>query len=249
MHNIVLFDIDGTLLINENYPYNFFKIKDLIVELKQRGYIFGLCTNRPMDKSVKKIICSYELDGPLIMEGGACLYRKKNNRFILSETYINDIFHINKVLKTMLLKLGEKRANICLTKKKLNSDTKIIINDNRKFSATIRYPTKLLYKFDWIFKNLKSRLKKYDFEIEKHLNKLCIYNSKLSKFEAIERYLESMDVVFITDYEREYKRNSNTEYKVYSVGECEDFNILCDRIYEPNGVGIEKLLKELRSEI
>lgn len=84
---IRLSNISNNYEINDNYPNNFFKIKDLIVELKQHGYIFGLCTNRPMDKSVKKIICNYELDGPLIMEGALVYIERK----------IIDLFYVKHI--------------------------------------------------------------------------------------------------------------------------------------------------------
>ena len=70
MDRIILFDIDGTLLINNTFLPNVEKIKFLIKKLQRNNFVIGVCTNRTMNKSLLKIVNFYGLNGPIISERG-----------------------------------------------------------------------------------------------------------------------------------------------------------------------------------
>ena len=69
MEKIILFDIDETLISNNEYPENFVKIKELINDIQNTGTQVGVCTYRAFNKNLKKIIKDYQFKGPILTEG------------------------------------------------------------------------------------------------------------------------------------------------------------------------------------
>lgn len=235
----ILFDIDDTLVKNEKYPDNFNNIKKLIDVLKKK-VSFGVCTYRPYDKNVRKICANYGINGPIITEGGA-YYLDLN------------IIPLNVLLKDIIssfLKENNIDVKVSVSSNYKNIKT-IIINKDRKKTATIRFPKKMYNKIDLIINYIKNKYIMNDMNITKSYNdelKVNIFPKNINKISAIEKFFPNERIIFITDYEYILPKH-NSLISVYSVGSDLQFNKNCDKTFSLFGEGIEEILMMLRSEI
>jgi len=233
--NTVLFDIDETIYSNHSFPSNIDTIKKIIKELENE-YSFGICTNRPYDDSVRKIVNTYEFNGPLLIEGGAGIYKKINGRYKLIDTFEDYSCDINALVD---LKLSEF----------IGKDN-YHINKNRKYSSTVIFNDNVIHKMDdaieflrnnCLFKN--NRLMK-----DKVFNDRIHVDSKnLNKVESIKKYFKNENVIFVTDYEKLPLPKYNN-IKIYSVGDNKDFNDYSHKVFSTYSKGVEEILNKIRKE-
>ncbi len=252
MGGIILFDIDGTLINNGEYPKNFDDLKKQIRIMKNNNYIIGICTFRPLTPIVKKIIKDYNLNGLIITEGGACIFRKKGFMYRMIYSGNNSKINLNKLIKKLLLSFNRiNKDNISVKiSNKFKSNDSIMINKYRKRTSTIRIPEKMNSKVDSIITFLKNNHNLSDMVITKSYDnklKINISPNNMNKISVIEGFFQNKDVIFITDYE-ELLPVHRSSIKVYSVGINNDFNDCCDATFSTFGKGVEEILIKLRSE-
>lgn len=246
---IILFDIDETLLSDRRYPDNFNNIIKEIGLLKKQKCILGICTSRPFDSNVKKVAKDYCLNGPIITENGACIYDKKRSRYKINKNSAANI-NLNKLIKEIIANYFKKNKIIPIIKITgvFHDNKAILLNKFRKKSTTIRFPEKLKEHTDLVVEYLKSNLDMTKMKIEKWHNKLIVSFKNDNKINGIEKNFNNQKVFFITDYERNLPAHKDS-IKLYSVGEDERFNNLCDEVYPTFGKGTEKILKKLRRKL
>lgn len=216
------------------YPQNFNKIKNEILKLQSQGISFGICTHRPYDDKVKKIMQDYEINGDVISEGGACFYPKGKNVAIPSKTIISKVKNINLIISKKLKRYIESGI--------------VKINKKRIMTATI-YVSEAENTV-LIFQELKRIFSsnKYDVKISpENKNKILVTPQKNGKIYAIKKYLNQYEVILISDYENESILHGKN-IKVYSVGNNREFNAYADDVFETSGIGIEKILLKLGDE-
>ena len=230
----VLFDIDGTLINNNLYPQNFNEIKNEILRLQSKNISFGVCTYRPYDDEVKKIMKDYKINGDVISEGGACFYQKGKSITNPTKTIISEVENINLIISKKFKRYIEKGI--------------IKINEKRVMTATI-----YVFKAEniaFIFQKLKKIFSSNEYEVKISLenkNKLLVTPKKNGKIYAIKKYLDQDEVILISDYENEFVSHDKN-IKVYSVGNNGKFNAYADEVFEGSGIGIEKILLKLGEE-
>lgn len=214
----VLFDIDGTLIEDKKYPKNIEKIKVAISFLKDNGVTFGICTARPFDYEVRKIIEDYNIDGSVISEGGACFYEKEMGKYKLRKTIPNKIVdlkcHISNILKMQNLEM--------------NKD--ILLNQNRIMTSTIKLSKDHEDKIDKLIEVLKNEetLKEQEIKVSNENKfKIIIEPKYNNKIKAIKNWFENKNVIFISDYEENVEMHDSS-IKIYSVGENKEFNASSD---------------------
>lgn len=79
----LIVDFDGTLVdANFNLPP---KVKETIMKLISRGYIFSIATGRPYQGIVKKVCQSLNLGVPLVVSGGAEIIDPEIDRLLWHE--------------------------------------------------------------------------------------------------------------------------------------------------------------------
>lgn len=253
MKKFILFDIDGTLIDNGDYPENFNNIKKQISILK-KDYIIGICTYRPFDLNVKKIIKDYSLNGPVICEGGACIFDKsffKYNMVFKNETVC---FNLNSLIKNIILdyiKNKKIKASVVISNNIKQNEFTVVINGYRKMSSTIRFPEVFRGHIDEIISCMLNHEKLKNMNITKSQNnelKLNVLSKNINKILTIEKYCKNSDVTFVTDFEEIIPTTRNSTIKVFSVGTDTNFNNKCDCVFSTFGKGVEEILIKLRSE-
>ena len=230
MKPVIFFDIDETLYFKYGYPNNLTQIQDAIAKMKNTGFKFGLCTQRPFDDFVKNLADIYGINSYIISEGGACVYEKDN--------VYKKVFGWNKLVKSLNLVVKELITAYLRKKKK-------IIFYFLNIAFPIRLPRTLQFLVDDLICYLKTNplLTNYNINQDPYSSlKINIVPLGLSKVITIQKFIES-DSILITDYESE-KTPHDTRLEVYSVGDNSDFNNYCDKVYSPEGEGIIKILKE-----
>lgn len=251
MKNIILLDIDGTLIDNGLYPKNFNTIKKQISMLRKH-YTIGICTYRSFDLNVKKVIKDYGLNKLAIVEGGACIFKRNlfKYRMVFHDGSIKS--NLNNLIKNILL-VYMKNENISASIKIsndfiLNNTPMVVLNSSRKMSSTIRFSKafegRMSSIIDFLKKNKKlsnmSITKSYDNEL-----KLNILPKNINKMYTMENYFQNLNVIFITDFEEVLPFSSTSLIKVFSVGTNENFNSRCDGVFSPFGKGVEEILANL----
>lgn len=254
MKKFILFDIDGTLIDNGTYPENFDNIKRQIDMLK-KDYIIGICTYRPFDLNVKRIIKDYGLNGPIICEGGACIFDKsflKYNMVFKNEATQN----LNILIRNIILdyiKTKNIKASVVISNNIKQNEFTVVINGYRKMSSTIRFPQIFKEHINELVSYMLSYKELENMNITKIPNselKLNILSKDVNKISTIEEYFINSEVTFVTDFEEIFPTNRNSSYiKVFSVGTNTDFNNKCDYVFSSFGKGVEEILIKLRSEL
>lgn len=214
----IIFDIDETLVNNEIFPDNLNIIRKKIIFLKKHNYSFGICTNRPLEEFVYKIIDSYLIDDYVICEGGAVIYYRDNCITKVEED-------INKIIR--------RKLDIF--------DIKYNLNMTRKRSCTIRIED--VFKIDYIIDYLKKLTFATDFYIEKQNNKILIHSKKIDKIKVLNEIYESRSVIFVTDYEEKLSK-CNDNIKIYSVGINNKFNKTCYLVFSKSTKGVLEILEK-----
>lgn len=239
MKKYVLFDIDGTLIDNKKYPENIENIKELIMSLKKDNVDLGICTYRPLDSKVKQIMKDYNIDGPVIAEGGACFWKKEESKYILKKIAPDRVVDLKKNIYDAL-----KAQNLRVEKD-------AFVNASRIVTATIRVSEKNEDKISSIVETLKNIEELDEQEIKvNHDNKFKItiepkHNNKIS---AIKNFLKNENVVFISDYEENLDAHASN-IKVYSVGDNKEFNSCSDEVFGRFGEGVENILLKIKEEV
>ena len=252
MDRIILFDIDGTLLINNTFLPNVEKIKFLIKKLQTNNFVIGVCTNRTMNKSLLKIVNFYGLNGPIISEGGALIYKKG----LLGYKSINRIKKINELkykLKNILKEfIANNKLNVSVKMGNKVSKKNIIINKDRVLSSTLYLPKFIEKKVDILIKYLQnnSEIRGYSVSQDNYHNlKINIFKDNINKIKTIENLYYQKSVIFITDYEDGPLPEHGKMLKVFSVGLHKEFNNYCDGVFQNYGFGIEEILEKLRRNV
>jgi hypothetical protein len=138
MNKIIFFDIDGTLVRENNVPRLSILTKR-IAALKNRGAIFGINTNRPWE-SAGYIYRVLKLNGPIILENGAVYKLSPRSRAQLINKKARDlnkkvIYYFQKNLAKLFpgatLKVGDDRSVLG------DGHPLILISKNRKYTASI----------------------------------------------------------------------------------------------------------------
>ena len=220
---IIIFDIDETLVENEIYPKNIDEIINAINILKKNNYCFGICTNRPLENFVKKIVNKYQINDFIICEGGACIYKKILGLYILKKTFIKK--NINKKLKKEL-KIQLKYVK--LNNKRIRSST-IKILDKRRKNTIIKKLNKIYYLKDYI--------------VQEKNSKITIESKCIDKIKTINNIYKYEPVIFVTDYEKKLSI-PNINVKIFSVGEDKIFNNTCHLVYSKSTLGVLEILKK-----
>lgn len=218
MEKVLLFDIDETLIYNNNYPYNMSSIKEKIESLKE-DYDVGICTSRSYDLDAKRIIDEYNINGLIICEAGACVFLNDKLIYKYTDEVLND--KINKLLY-------EYKDIICLNKNRINSST-LSIKEEYKMCL------------NKIIKILKAE--KYLDIARLNKLKIGITYKNINKIKTIDEMFNNKQVIFITDYEKNIPKHKDN-IKIYSIGNNNLFNSKCDKIFK----NIEDTLDELRSD-
>lgn len=252
INKFVFFDVDDTLIRDENYPKNLENIKKQINILKKQGFMLGVCTFRTFDSTVKKIIKEYNLNGPIIVEGGACIFKKVGLFYKKTITYKRAFFNLNKVVKKQILEYNKTdNCNIPIKiTTKLKNKTAIVINSSRKSSATIRFPKSMKNKIDSIICFLEKNSKFNNMVISKSNKdflKINIFPKNVNKITTIERVVNSKETYFVTDFEETFLKPKEN-LKIYSVGTDKQFNKLCNDTFSEFGEGVEQILIKIRSK-
>lgn len=226
----IIFDIDETLVNNEVFPPNNDLIIKHILNLKMHNYSFGICTSRPLDDFVKKIVKTYLIDNYIICEGGAIVYKKNNNTYIKVKKYVK-----NDINKFIIKKISE-----------IVPINMYIYNKNRIVTSTIRMNNNNnnidLLSYLYNFYELK------DFNVDNNNNnKIFIYHKKIDKIYTINDIYKVGKVIFVTDYEKKIS-NPNKNIQVYSVGTDSNFNKKCHKTFSKSSVGVLEILKEEESK-
>lgn len=227
----VLFDIDGTLINNNLYPQNFNEIKNGILKLQSQNISFGVCTYRPYDDEVKKIMKDYEINGDVISEGGACFYQKGKSMINPTKTITSKVENVNLIISEKFKRHIENGI--------------MKINEKRVMTATI-YISKTENTV-FIFRKLKKILNSNEYDVKisfENKNKILVTPKKNGKIYAIKKYFNQDEVILISDYENEFISHDKN-IKVYSVGNNKNFNAYADEVFENFGIGIEKILLKL----
>ncbi len=248
----ILFDIDGTLVINKQYPENFEKIKLLISKLKKEGFKFGICTGRAFDESVKKIYRDFGFNGEIITECGARVSKKKV--FGFKDVLINEnqVVNLNKILNREIvnyLKSKGFKVKVFVSSDKSKQAKSVVINKKRQQTSTVYFPKTIEYEVQPIIEILKkdSVLKNMNFVQASDKLKVYIYPKNINKFIAIENVFRRKEVILVTDFEESLQ--SKKEFiKIYSIGTNLEFNKFCDKVYPAFGKGIEKILKNIKEK-
>lgn len=238
MKQYVLFDIDGTLIENKNYPENVENIKEMITSLKNGNVDLGICTYRPFDSKVKQIMKDYNIDGPVIAEGGACFWEKEENKYTLKRISPDRVVDLKKNIFDAL-----KTQNLCV-------DKDAIVNLNRIVTSTIRILEEHEDKISKIVEILKKNEELNEQEIKVSQGnkfKITIEPKHNNKISAIKKFLKNENVILISDYE-EVVEEHDSNIKVYSVGENKKFNAYSDEVFEKFGRGVEKILLKIKEE-
>lgn len=231
----VLFDIDETIYSNHSFPSNIDTIRSLIEKLSDK-YTFGICTNRPYDENVINIVNEYGFNGPLLIEGGAGIYKKINGEYKLIDTFDMYAYDLNTLVQ---VKLEEY----------INKDL-FTINDNRKFSTTIILNESMISRINDVVKYLKSISLFNSNRIIKDKifpNRIHLDHKDLNKIKAIKRYFKNDEVYFITDYEA-LPLPTYKSIKVYSVGNDQGFNKYSNKVFSNYSIGVEEILSNLIEE-
>ena len=218
--NTIIFDIDETLVENEVFPEYLNLVKEEILFLKKNNYTFGICTNRPIEEFVYKVIDYYLIDDYIICEGGAIIYNKDNYSCIIKVKK-----NINKIIR--------RKLDIF--------DIKYTLNNKRKRSCTIKILNE--NKIDYLVKYLNSLNLLKDFYIERSDNKILIHSKKIDKLKIINELYQDRNVIFVTDYEKYISKN-NSNVKIYSVGNNINFNKKCDLVFSKSTKGVLEILKK-----
>lgn len=224
----ILFDIDETLISNNTYPKELNIVKDKINYLKSNNYNIGICTARPFDKNVLEIMDNYSIDGPIIVENGACIYKydKKFKKFIEKDALVDNI-DLNKLINNLI--------------NNYNKDNKLdfYVNNNRKYSSTI----KCNLDIEELSLYLKNNIPYQDYIIYNANDKIYIYNKNVNKINGIEKYFDNKDVILISDFEAIIPKHKSN-IKIYSVGKNEKFNSQCNKVFSPFIKGVIEILEK-----
>ena len=232
----ILFDVDDTLLQNQQYPDNYSKIVELIDILKEKNIVFGICTYRPYDKVIEKIVTDYKINGPIITEGGAIF----NNKMTL-----------NIIVKEILEEIIEK-SNLkykIIIDNNYNDNNLIIINKDRKNTSTVRFPLKTQKNIKQIINKMKEYnvMKKMNIFISENNDiKINIMPKGTNKINSVEKMIKDNTIILITDYEKNIPKKSKVI--VYSVGNNNEFNKQCNNAFSLFGKGIEEILIKIGEE-
>ena len=252
MTEIIMFDIDGTLLLENNkYPNNSNMIKKLIKALQKEKYIVGVCTNRAKNLKLINVIKHYKINGPLLTEGGACVYKKTFYNYKLLNKNDSSSILRNILINAITDFLNKENINIKL-KVGGTSTSKITLSKHRKKSSTIYIPLFMEEKLDNLIEYLHNYNGLENYVIDRDLfNKLKInvYQKTINKIKIMEDYFKNKSVVFITDYEPYPLTSHCNLVKIYSVGLNKEFNNYCDAVFPSNGVGVEKILDNIRRNL
>ena len=223
INKTIIFDIDETLVDNEVFPDNLDIILKEINKLKKQNYSFGICTNRPLEKFVKKIVDVYMIDDYIICEGGAIFYKKERGKYIEINNYVKK--NINDFVK--------KKVEI------FDKKNYYIFNEDRKTTSTIRVLDNS--KIDYLVNYLKSFIELKDFDIEKSNSKILINSKNIDKIKTINDIYKDCSVIFVSDYERMLSVPNNN-IKIYSVGKDTKFNKRCHAVFNKSTDGVLKIL-------
>lgn len=217
MKNLLLFDIDETLIFNNGYPSNIKSLKKKIKEL-YKNFNIGICTNRAYDSEVKTIMNDFNIKGIVISESGACIYLKSK----LIYKYKNEILN-----KRVINILKEYKDIIYLNPNRINSSTLYIKEEYKKY-------------LNKIIKLLKNDKELIVYKIDNL--KVAIMYKGVNKIKTINNYFNN-NVIFITDYEKSIPKHKKS-IKIYSVGKDNHFNKKCDKTYESLENVLEELRRE-----
>lgn len=253
MNTLVLFDIDDTLIKDNQYPKNFDRIHDLIQNLEDSGYIFGLCTFRPFDDNVRKIYSDYGLNGPIITEGGACITNENDGVYSTTLYDNTKSVDLNKHIQSYLLdyaKDNDMDIDVLITKD-FNLNNSIMINRDRVASPTIRVSEDLIDIVDSVLDYLCCIPELSYLNISKdNFNPLKLRTnlSGINKIYTIERFAVDGSVIFVSDCESDLPPHSDNII-VYSVGEDKYFNEYSDEVFPPYSQGVEDILLKIKGEM
>ena len=207
----VLFDIDETIYSNHSFPDNIDIIKKLMKKLSN-NYSFGICTNRPYDENVKKIVDAYEINGPLLVEGGAGIYKQINGTYRLIDTFNDYSYDLNELIDMKLADFINKEY--------------YEIHRNRKYSSTVVFKDIILHKMDDIIDYLNNISLFKNNKIIKDIffnDRIHVSDKRLNKVKAIKKYFKNEKVIFVTDIE-DLPLPIYKNIKIYSVGNNNEFN-------------------------
>ena len=225
INQVIVFDIDETLVSNEVLPNNLDEILIEINKLKNHHYSFGICTNRPLEPFVKKIADTYLIDDYIICENGAIIYKKNKN-------------HCEKVCAYIQENINEKLINKLKTFLKNNDVT---LNLFRQATSTIRTKNEITTKN--VIDYLKTNIDLTNYIIEPNNNKILIYNKYIDKIQTLNNLYKNMSVIFVTDYEKKTS-SPNKNIKMYSVGKNKEFNKKCQLVFSKATEGILEILRK-----
>lgn len=249
MKPVIFFDIDETLYFKYGYPNNLTQIQDAIAKMKNTGFKFGLCTQRPFDDFVKNLADIYGINSYIISEGGACIY-EKNYAYGKVFGWNNLVKSLNSQVKELITAYLRKEKIITpvVIDCKFDCEDIVYLNKFREETSTIRLPRALQFLVNDLIYYLKTnpQLTNYNISQDPYSSlKINIVPLGLSKVVTIQKFIEGNSIL-ITDYESE-KTPHDTRLEVYSVGNNSDFNNYCNKVYSPGGEGIIKILKEKES--
>ena len=238
MKKYILFDIDGTLIENKKYPENMDEIKEQIKILQSQENVLGICTYRPFDSKVKQIMRDYNIEGPVISEGGACFWKKEESKYVLK-----------KIVPDRIVDL-KKNIYDALESQDLHAEKDAFVNVNRIVTSTIRISEskeEKINKFVEALKNIEELSEQEIKQCKDNKFKILIEPKHNNKISAIKNFFKNENVVLISDNE-DVVEEHDSNIKVYSVGENETFNAYADAVFGRFGEGVEKILIKIKEE-
>lgn len=219
-NKIVFFDIDGTLII-DNEKNRLREIKKAIAGIKNQKIIFGINTNRPWTEA-KKIYNTLSLTGPAICESGSY--------------YLLDSNHLEKYmpksdghLRDRVVSYLKNNSTFCCYKIMIGKNKDILskrqianlifITSNRRYTASIyvrKSGNTIIRTTRQIFNLLKSEFPELRVEILPKNGKIIISSKEVDKISTlsfiIEKYFKSYDVFMISDEEDVKNKYSNINF-------------------------------------
>ena len=198
----------------------------------------------------------YGLNGPVICEGGACIFDKNFLKYSIVFKDETTYFNLNALIKNIILDYinnSNINASVVISNNVKKNELAVVLNGYRKMSSTIRFPEVFKEYIDDIIDCMLSHEKLKNMNIAKSHNnelKLNILSKNINKISTIEKYFKNSDVTFVTDFEEIFPTTRNSSFiKVFSVGTNTNFNNKCDCVFSNFGKGVEEILIKLRSEL
>ena len=137
MYKIIFFDVDGTLITGKTEP-DFMPLADFLIELKKKGIIFGINTNRPWAETFD-IYKKLKLNGPIILESGALYKLSEKSPEVLVNFRARNLN--KKIIKFLIRSLPYyfPQQSIVVSNNKflLKNHPLIFISKNRRYTSSI----------------------------------------------------------------------------------------------------------------